>query len=263
MRVTFAFLFFISFYLNGVSRLEWDRDYFEDSFLVRGVKNIFDLNLTIFSKDSLKILGCTLPIYFLSRTIDKDIHGCFYNRSDHTNINQPSKFACNFVHHSFLPVLGLTAAYSLSSNNEHLFRTGEVYLAGVLSIWGAKNIIKNSCELECCKRPWNQNFDSKKQAYGGFPSGHIAEAVFLTGLYASQFGLKVGVPLVAYTGLVWGFSLACNRHYFSQLVGGTALGAIYACAATKLVDKRLNDKLSFSCSCDASGGTNISCKYVF
>lgn len=258
-------LILITIFLNifSVSRYEWDHNYFSDNFVVREVKNIFDLNMGIFSKDSLKVLGCTLPIYFLSKTMDKDVHRCFYQRSGHKNINQPNKYACDFVHKSFVPLLCGFAGYSLFFGDEHLKLTGEVYLAGVLSIWGAKNIIKNGFEWDCCKRPWNEHFDRKKRAYGGFPSGHIAEAVYLTGLYGSQYGWRIGAPLIAYTGLVWGFSLACNRHYFSQLVGGTALGAIYACAATKLVDKRLNDRLSLSCGCDANGYNNFSCEYTF
>ena len=250
------------FNINSISRSDWDKNYFENNFLVKEIKNIFDLNLEIFSKDSLKILALTLPIYFASKTMDQDMHKCFYKRANHENINQPSKSVCNFVHNSFIPVLVGTTAISLFSSNEHLRQTGEVYLAGVLSIWGAKNIIKNGLELDCCKRPWNQLFDKHKQAYGGFPSGHIAEAVFFAGLYGSQFGIKVGAPLFAYTGVLWGLSLACNRHYFSQLVFGTILGSVYACAATKLVDKRLTDKLAFSIS-NSSGNTNLSCSYTF
>ena len=250
------------FNINSISRLDWDKNYFENNFLVKEIKNIFDLNLEIFSKDSLKILTLTLPIYFASKTMDQDMHKCFYRRANHENINQPSKSLCNFFYNSYVPLMVTTTAISLFSSNEHLRRTGEVYLAGVFSILGTKTIIKNGFELDCCKRPGNHNFDKHKESYGGFPSGHIAELVFLAGLYGSQFGIKIGAPLFAYTGVFWGLSVACNRHYFSQLVFGAILGSVYACAATKLVDKRLADKLAFSIS-NSSGNTNFSCSYTF
>ena len=38
------------FNINSIPRLDWDKNYFENNFLVKEIKNIFDLNLEILSK---------------------------------------------------------------------------------------------------------------------------------------------------------------------------------------------------------------------
>ena len=246
MKIATLIVALIMFNVIAVSRYQWDKNYCSDNFFVREMKNILDLNLGIFSRDTLKVLAIGAPIYVITRNAcDDKLHSCFYQKSEHKNINQCPKNIYNFIHKSFIPVLTIPAVYSIFFGDEDLLRTGEVYVAGVLSIWGAKNMIKNNVELDCCMRPWNEHYDCKKRGYGGFPSGHISELVFLTWLYGAEYGLKVALPLAAYTATVFGLSISCNRHYLSQLVGGSILGAVYAIAAVKLVDKRISDCCRF------------------
>ena len=58
--------------------------------------------------------------------------------------------------------------------------------------------------------------------------------IFLV-LYGMRFGYQFAVPLGAVTAFVGTTFLACNRHYFSQLIAGAGFGAIYALAANKVI----------------------------
>jgi len=125
-----------------------------------------------------------------------------------------------------------------------------------------KKLIKKF-KFDACLRPWNGKFDKNERSYGGLPSGHVAEATYTAVLYGMRFGYQLAVPLGAVTAFVGVTFLACNRHYFSQLIAGVGFGAMYALAANKVVDSRLQKDLSLAMSVNEQGGPSFGISYRF
>ena len=125
-------------------------------------------------------------------------------------------------------------------------------IEGMFSLWAVKEIIKKSCAFECCARPFNELF-AKKKVYNGFPSGHMAEISFLTTLFGARFGLAWGIPCGIYAAYIFGISIACNRHFASQLLAGAGFGIAYGIAAIKLVDRDITDHIRCSLVYNGAG----------
>ena len=202
------------------------KQYFHDF-----LHDLIELNKQTISLQTMKVVTAT-------RSVDQDLHSAFYNRNTHTNLSPFSSFTYNFTDKS-VPVLiaGLTAL-SYLGHNKDIQLTSEVFIKGVISIWFIKDLIKYTLKTGACLRPWNQKFDRKKQAYGGFPSGHMSEAFYMSTLYGIRHGARFGIPFALYTGFLFATSVAGNRHYMSQLVGGMGLGFVYTLASLKIINKR-------------------------
>lgn len=208
----------------------------------RFFRDMVDINKHLFTLDTLYVAGVTVPMYIASRKMDHQLHDCFYDGSCHENRHQAPKWLCDLASKGVtVPLIGLTSL-SFFAKDPDLKATSSIFWKGMLSIWAVKDIIKVGLKRDCCLRPSCQGFKRKKY-YGGFPSGHMAEASYMSLLYGLQMGPKWGLPLAAYALFVFGVSVNCNRHYASQLVAGAGLGAAYALAAHKVVNKRLNDQL--------------------
>ena len=81
----------------------------------------------------------------------------------------------------------------------------------------------------------------------------MANVVYMATLFGMRHGPAWGIPLGLFASFVFADFLNCNRHYLSQLVAGAGLGVIFAVAASKVVDKKLAERYSFSCGVDSQG----------
>jgi len=82
-------------------------------------------------------------------------------------------------------------------------------------------------------------------------------------MFGMRYGLRAGVPLGVLAAAIGVTFLNCNRHYLSQMVAGAGLGTLYAIAANKLVDTRLNDQFSFGLSMNERGAPSFALSYQF
>jgi membrane-associated phospholipid phosphatase len=135
---------------------------------------------------------------------------------------------------------------------EDIRYTGLLTFIGLPFVQSGKDIIKRA-RFKACLRPWHEQFSNEKRSSGGFPSGHTANVVFMTTLWWMRHGPKWGVPLALFSTLVMADFINCNRHYVSQIVAGAGLGVVVACAANKVIERKLSDCCEISCEADEMG----------
>lgn len=231
-------------------------------YIAEAIEDMLLLHWNLFSFDSFKILASLSPLYIASRSFDCKLQNHFYCPEHHKNLNQMGrlcKYGARFG--VALPIAALGSLAFLSSD-KNLRMTSWIFLLGMPFVIFGKDILK-SIKVDACKRPWNEHFCSKERSYGGFPSGHMAEATYMAVLFGKRFGYKFGIPLAG-AALFLGVSfLNCNRHYFSQLVAGAALGTMYALAADKLIDHKLSEDVGVSLCTTPSGGTGVKLSCTF
>ncbi len=132
-------------------------------------------------------------------------------------------------------------------------------LLGIPFVIFGKDIIKK-LDADFCLRPWHQDFcQTHKQAMGGFPSGHMAQATYIATLYGMRFGPKLAIPLAFFAAGLGIVFLNCNRHYLSQLVAGVGLGALYGIAANKVIDSKLAENVTLNVCFDRHGPAFNAC----
>ena len=66
-----------------------------------------------------------------------------------------------------------------------------------------------------------------------FPSGHTANAFALTTVLTRRYGWMLGLPLYTMTAFVAPARIERERHYFSDVIGGAALGTLAGWAVTR------------------------------
>lgn len=222
---------------------EWANDFMFD---------FMELNRQFFSLSTVKVATGVFPFYLLARSVDHNIHSSFYDRRCHKNLNIFSDSIGKAVNKSvpYVVIAGLLFPYI--GHNPDIQLTADIFLKGVVSIWMVKDLIKFTLETDACKRPWNGEFSCKKQAFGGFPSGHMAEAFYMTTLFGWRHGPTLGVPLAIYSGLLFLTSISGNRHYASQLIAGAGLGLAYTVASLKLINTR-EAVGAWSVDCNSNG----------
>jgi len=209
------------------------------SLLASILRDVFEINMNLASFDFFRIAGAVFPAYVALRMHDEKIHNHFYDADHHKNKNQ-----CVFLNHYIaqeaiaIPIIAL-ASLSVFSHDEDLRATSRVFAIGMPFVLLAKDIIKQ-LRFKAAYRPYSEHFEKKgKHVCGGFPSGHMAEMSYMTVLYSMRHGVKFAVPLTALSIYVGATFVACNRHYASQIAAGTALGALYAVAASHVIDEKL------------------------
>ena len=204
------------------------------------VGDIGDFHRALFSRDSLNIIAGCIPVYCVARQCDECLHRCFYQQSTHTNIRQLPVWsvACANIGVLAVPML-ITGGLALCSSDTVIKTTSRVFIMSLPFTWVAKRMLK-LLTGDFCLRPRNQYFSRYKRMCGGFPSGHMFEAVYMATLFGLQWGYRWGVSL-SFGAVFLGVNfIVCNRHYISQLVAGAALGLIYGCAAHKLIQKKIS-----------------------
>lgn len=231
-------------------------------FLNDALWDIMRLHGYLFDWDSFKIITSVFPPYIFSRMVDNRLQNQFYDYKNHKNENQFPHWFHEVAEKSIaVPIVFFGLSY-LTTRNVELKQSSRMFLLGMPFVIFGKDLLKR-LEWNFCKRPWNEKFDCDKRAYGGFPSGHIAEATYTAVMFGMRYGLKAAVPLGILTGAIGITFLNCNRHYLSQLVAGAGLGAMYAIAANKIVDTRLHDNLSIGLAMNDHGGPSFALSYQF
>jgi len=227
-------------------------------------KDVLLIHKNIFSWDSYKILLLTFPFFIGTRMIDEKLQRCFHEHSCHKNINQPPKWCRELARWSIgIPII-LLGTQAFLSRDEELRTTSQIFLTGIPFVLLMKDLIKKF-RFEANLRPWHEDFSAEERSTGGFPSGHVAEATYTAVMYGMRYGPKLAVPLGGIAAFVGVTFLACNRHYLSQLIAGAGFGAMYAVAANKLVDSKLNENkdLNVNRSINEQGGPTLSLSYRF
>ncbi len=223
--------------------------------------DLWDFTVNLFSTDTLKVAAGFLPVYLVSRKSDEKIHNCFYDRRHHLNLHQPPKFFHTFADLGVGIPMGAIAMAAIFSKDPDLRTTSWMLVFSLPYTWLARTLIKK-IKLDCCLRPWNQNFDANKRSYGGFPSGHMIEMAYMTTLFSMRFGARWGWPLGVLSAFVFSEFLVCNRHYLSQLVAGVAAGVMFAVAADKAVENKLNN-FSIEPICGQNKTVGLQMNYCF
>lgn len=183
-----------------------------------------------------KILAAGLPMYGISYILDNEWQQHFYCPEHHHNIHQPSQA----LYLTTEVCLGVTIPsmflVSLLSHNERVRYMGQVFITTLPMRYIYKDLLK-LIHFPGAVRPKNEHFSRDCTYYGGFPSGHMMGAVFLTGLVGAECGVGWALPFAALSTIIAVDSIAINRHTFSQVVGGTLLGAVFAAAAHHMIDR--------------------------
>lgn len=223
---------------NGLQCLKFN---FKDA-LGNVAWDVFEINKSLVSINTLNILCLTVPIYVVCLNIDQKLNYLFYDKKTHMNIKQFTNF-----NNIDLSNILLTGSISLSSlvffsNNQEVKIASYSLMLGLCSMGLFKKIIK-LIKWQNSIRPYNGNFVENKIYYGGFPSGHLMTMAYLSTIWLNQIGLKYSFPFIMATGYMFIDYIVKNRHYISQLIAGATLGLTYGCAVNLYTNKRLNRKL--------------------
>lgn len=215
-------------------------------------RDLVDLNkYALFSFDSFKVVTTTFPFYILTRMFDEDLQKNFHKECCHKDVNQQPRWCHTLSQYGLgIPIITI-GLMTFFGNNEEFRTTGRIFLLGMPLVVSGKDIVKKF-RFAANKRPWCDKFPCKERSLGGFPSGHLAEITYMTVLYGLRYGVKAAAPLGIFGSFVGVTFLNCNRHYVSQLVAGAGLGTLFALAADKVIDKRLEKKYKdrFTCGYD-------------
>ncbi|HEX4068826.1 MAG TPA: phosphatase PAP2 family protein [Candidatus Babeliales bacterium] len=203
------------------------------------------INLGLISWDSLKIFVTTAPFFVGARMIDEKLHNCFFDQRHKKNRYEPAQWVKETARLSIgipITLLGLQAVFS---RNDDMQLTSQIFLTGMPFVLLAKDFIKQS-DFDVCKRPFHEKFAKHQRKFGGFPSGHLAEATYTAVLYGMRYGPNFAIPLGGVAVFVSIIFLSSNRHYLSQMIAGAGFGAMYAFSANRLIDSRLAKKRDFN-----------------
>jgi hypothetical protein len=226
--------------------------------------DMFWINAGLFSWDTFKIFVTTVPFYAAARMTDDKLQSCFFDHCRKKNINEPAQWCKEIARLSIGVPIALLGIQSVISNDEDLRTTSQVFLTGMPFVLLAKDIIKK-LDFDVCKRPWHEKFAKEQRSYGGFPSGHLAEATYMAVLYGIRFGPQFAIPLAGVAAFVTGVFLSSNRHYLSQMIAGAGFGAMYAFSANTLINSRLAKKneMRLGLTVNETGGPAMSLTWLF
>jgi hypothetical protein len=202
------------------------------------------INLGLFSWDSLKIFVIAAPFYVSARMIDEKLHNCFFDHQHKKNINEPAQWIKESARLSIGIPIALLGMQAVFSHNDDMQKTSQIFLTGMPFVLLAKDLIKK-LDFDLCKRPFHEKFAKEQRKFGGFPSGHLAEATYTAVLYGMRYGPNFALPLGSVAAFVTIIFLSSNRHYLSQMIAGAGFGAMYALSANRLIDSRLAQKRDF------------------
>jgi hypothetical protein len=201
-------------------------------------EDIVKINLGLFSWDSFKIFVTTAPFFVGARMIDDKLSNCFFDHKHKKNRNEPAQWCKEVARLSIGVPIALLGIQAIFSSDKELQMTGQVFLTGMPFVLLAKDIIKK-LDFDLCKRPYHEKFAKEQRKFGGFPSGHLAEATYMAVLYGMRYGPNAAIPLGSVAAFVAVIFLSSNRHYLSQMVAGAGFGAMYAFSANRIIDSKL------------------------
>lgn len=204
-------------------------------------EDVVRVNLGLFSWDSFKIFVTTAPFFAGARIIDEKLHNCFFDHKSKRNLNEPAQWSKEIARLSIGIPIALLGSQAFFSRNADMQTTSQIFLTGMPFVLIAKDLIKK-LDFDLCKRPYHEKFAKNQRKFGGFPSGHLAEATYTAVLYGMRFGPNYAVPLGSIAAFVTVIFLSSNRHYLSQMVAGAGFGAMYAVSANNLINSKLAKK---------------------
>ena len=176
--------------------------------------------------------------------IDEKLHHCFWDQRCKKNRNEPAQWIKESARLSIGIPIALLGTQAFFSRNDDMQLTGQIFLTGMPFVLIAKDLIKK-LDFDVCKRPFHEKFAKHQRKFGGFPSGHLAEATYTAVLYGMRYGPNFALPLGSIAVFVGVIFLSSNRHYLSQMIAGAGFGAMYAFSANRLIDSRLAQKRDF------------------
>ena len=224
------------------------------------VKDILVLHKNLFTWNSFKVITAMFPIFIAARMVDEKLQRCFYDPRSRKNINQPPSWCHDVAKTSIavpLVVLGLDAFLAKDDDKRW---TGQIMLLGMPFVIWTKKLVKQ-LKFDACLRPWHEKLTcGSERSFGGFPSGHMAQALYMAVLYGTRYGPRYALPLGGIAAFIGTTFVACNRHYLSQIIAGGVFGTIYALAASKLVDQKLADNVKLGIAVDDAGHPSFSAK---
>lgn len=234
----------------------------QDPLLISILRDMMLINFNLFSWQSFAIISVTLPLYGIGAMADNKIHSCFYDTVYHKNQHALPKWAIDTSKSLIFAPLAILGSYAFFSSTEEKRLASRVFLEGAPLVWAAKDLIKQF-ETPAHERPKNEFFCPHKRVYGGFPSGHMALSMYMTLFYGLEFGHRYAVPLGLCSLITGALLVESNRHYFSQVIAGAALGALYAFAAKKVVEYDQARQFDYSLSVDRHGKPTFQVAWLF
>lgn len=231
--------------LGKETRKRW---YIKDSFAAQVGKDILNIHKNIFHWDTFKTIIGAFPLYVFTRMFDTNLQKKFYHgqckHGCHTDRHQAPRWCKKLSQFGLgVPIVILGGA-AFVGKTEELRVTGRVFLTGMPFVVFGKDVFKK-IRFHGAERPWCGRFSSKERAFGGFPSGHMAEITYMTVLYGLRYGPRAAGPLAVFGSFLGATFINCNRHYVSQIVAGAGIGTIFAMAANKVIDARLNTSKNY------------------
>lgn len=226
--------------------------------------DMFWINVGLISWDSFKIFVTTVPFYSAARMTDDKLHNCFFDQKHKKNVNEPARWCKEVARLSIGAPIVLLGMQSFLSKDEDMRKTSQIFLIGMPYVLLAKDIVKK-LNFDVCKRPFHEKLAKEQRSFGGFPSGHLAEATYTAVLYGMRFGPNFALPLGSIAAFVTCVFLSSNRHYLSQMIAGAGFGAMYAFSANRLIDSRLakSRDMHLGLSVNDSGGPTMSLSFKF
>ena len=220
-------------------------------------KDVFILNKNLFTWNTFKVISSTFPLFVGARMIDERLQNCFYDSHHHKNINQLPWWCHDLAKVSIgIPIAFLGSDVFFSKDPDKRW-TAQILLIGMPFVIWTKTIVKQM-EFDACRRPWNEKYSCEERSYGGFPSGHMAQAMYTAVLYGTRYGYRYALPLGGLAAFLSVTFVSCNRHYLSQIIAGGAFGTIYALAANKLVESKMTQHVKLGLKVDGIGRPTLS-----
>jgi len=235
------------------------------TFFVDVLHDIGSMYRNFIDWDSYKTVVATFPLYAASSLIDRPIHEQFYDDRLHKNIKQMPSGLVFFAEHVAIPLEATAAsAIFLFASDQRLRETTKMFIVGLPFVVWTADLIKVVLKSNCCLRPLHEHFSKNhKRSYGGFPSAHAAQVTFAAALFGLQYGAPAIVPLSIIGSLVVSAFINDNRHYVSQIVAGGGLGVLYALAASKVVDNKIDSSFKVSVGSASKGRPALQLAYSF
>ncbi len=227
------------------------------------IKDVAVLQINMISWDSFKIIASVFPFFIGARMLDEPTHSYFYDHKHHKNKNQLPNWCETFAKTTSMgaPIVFLGSQAFLSRDVEFQLTSRMLLLGMPVVVWG-KDFIKKA-QFDACLRPWNEKFSCKHRAFGGFPSGHVAQATYTAVLYGMRYGPRFSIPLGLIAGAVGLMFVGCNRHLLSQVIAGAGFGAMYGVAANRLIDEKLEKEFNMCMEVNEQGNPAIKIRCCF
>lgn len=225
---------------------------------------VITLHTNLISWDTFRLAVTVFPFFIISRMHDKKLHNCFYDQKYHKNGDQLPRFFFDMAEYGIGVPIVLLGSYALYGKTAETRKIGRTFLTAMPFVIFGKDIIK-MLDYDFCKRPWNEKFNRHKQACGGFPSGHMAQAVYMASFFGMEYGPSHAIPLGIFAGLVGITFINCNRHYLSQIVAGAAWGGMFAISSHKIMKQYHAEKRNIEVGLGMNdyGGAAMALRYAF